>query len=181
MEYNLRRGGNKMNQSFSTIFPWGEETHFVEKLWRMALNESKFSQNDLYDYGIKYFVQFKRSFDDPMNYNPKLHTIRGISNRYKVRQLQQPFIWTGKPYKEPIFRFMPLLPLISKQKIEIIWLKRLGKFGRIPFVIIDGKLKRFSVIEKLAKNDGFDSIQYFFEWFNKDFEGEIRHYTDLKY
>lgn len=33
----------------------------------------------------------------------------------------------------------------------------------------------------LAKNDGFDSIDDFFEWFNKSCEGKIIHWTDLKY
>lgn len=36
-------------------------------------------------------------------------------------------------------------------------------------------------IEKLAINDGFDSVEDFFAWFNKDFEGQIIHFTNLKY
>lgn len=33
----------------------------------------------------------------------------------------------------------------------------------------------------LAKNDGFDSVEDFFKWFNKDFYGFIIHWTDLRY
>ena len=37
------------------------------------------------------------------------------------------------------------------------------------------------VVEKLAKNDGFDSLGDFFKWFNTDFHGKIIHWTDFKY
>ena len=36
-------------------------------------------------------------------------------------------------------------------------------------------------MKDLARNDGFDSIQAFFEWFKEDFEGKIIHWTDLRY
>lgn len=36
-------------------------------------------------------------------------------------------------------------------------------------------------IVKLAINDGFDSSNSFFTWFNRDFSGQIIHFTNLKY
>jgi len=30
-------------------------------------------------------------------------------------------------------------------------------------------------------NDGFESLQDFFNWFNKPFRGKIIHWTDFKY
>ena len=30
-------------------------------------------------------------------------------------------------------------------------------------------------------NDGFDSIENFLRWFNKDFEGKIIHWTGFRY
>lgn len=36
-------------------------------------------------------------------------------------------------------------------------------------------------LEILAHNDGFDSVDDFFAWFNKDFEGKIIHWTDFRY
>lgn len=33
----------------------------------------------------------------------------------------------------------------------------------------------------LATNDGFASINEFFEWFDSDFKGKIIHWTDFKY
>ena len=33
----------------------------------------------------------------------------------------------------------------------------------------------------LAKNDGFENLESFFEWFNSDFEGKLIHWTEFKY
>lgn len=35
--------------------------------------------------------------------------------------------------------------------------------------------------ERLAKNDGFDTVDDFYKWFNKDFKGIIIHWTDFIY
>lgn len=36
-------------------------------------------------------------------------------------------------------------------------------------------------IELLVRNDGFDSVDDFFRWFDTNFEGTIIHWTDFKY
>ena len=36
-------------------------------------------------------------------------------------------------------------------------------------------------LKELAINDGFDSVEQFFQWFNEDFEGQIIHWSDKKY
>ena len=48
-------------------------------------------------------------------------------------------------------------------------------------VNIDGKWLDDSQIEKLALNDGFDSVKDFFNWFSEDFVGKIIHWTDARY
>ena len=48
-------------------------------------------------------------------------------------------------------------------------------------MIIDNIVLTNKQIEQLAKNDGFDSVQDFFNWFNEDFNGRIIHWTDFKY
>jgi len=48
-------------------------------------------------------------------------------------------------------------------------------------VYVDGRLLSLKEIDLLAKNDGFDSTHDFFQWFNTDFEGQIIHWTDLRY
>jgi len=40
---------------------------------------------------------------------------------------------------------------------------------------------KISRMSKLAFNDGFDSIDAFFNWFNTDYIGKIIHWTDLRY
>ena len=37
------------------------------------------------------------------------------------------------------------------------------------------------ILRELAKNDGFESVEDFFAYFNKDFKGKIIHWTDLQY
>ena len=36
-------------------------------------------------------------------------------------------------------------------------------------------------IKRLSKNDGFDSIEDFWSFFNQDYQGMIIHWTDTKY
>lgn len=74
------------------------------------------------------------------------------------------------------------------QKIEIKYLKVFRIYH--IFVKIDGSIfytdigpskNETSAMEQLAKNDGFDSIEDFFKWFNTDFSGVIIHWTDFLY
>lgn len=54
---------------------------------------------------------------------------------------------------------------------------------RAVFLGLNGGLHRLSDkgIDLLAKNDGFDSAEEFWEWFNEDFIGTIVHWTDFVY
>ena len=58
---------------------------------------------------------------------------------------------------------------------------------KYPMVVIDGChfYNPYLNIDKgmleLSQNDGFESIEAFFEWFNKDFIGKLIHWTDLRY
>ena len=48
---------------------------------------------------------------------------------------------------------------------------------------VDGEADKTNIkrIKILAKNDGFDSVDDFFKWFDKDFNGKIIHWTNKKY
>lgn len=46
---------------------------------------------------------------------------------------------------------------------------------------INGVLRGPEEIKLLAKNDGFLSLEDFLNWFNNDFEGQIVHWSGLKY
>jgi hypothetical protein len=89
-------------------------------------------------------------------------------------------------FRQPdMFLFAPVLPVVSVQKVEIVYYSdREVLIKGIPFkkaVAIDDIKLNESQIKELAQNDGFDTVEAFFEYFNEDFKGKIIHWTDLKY
>lgn len=48
-------------------------------------------------------------------------------------------------------------------------------------IIVDNRKMTTDMIDKLAKNDGFDSTEDFFTWFKDGFEGKIIHWTPIRY
>lgn len=175
-----------MKIPFMMQFPWGGKTKFIEKLWAMFIAETgQISYKSYYlesgkDIGLN--INMKNVF------TPKLHTIRPASDRFKVDQFVQPFVWTFKPYKKnpnpnipAQFDFMPPLKIVSKQRFDLKF--KNTEFGTKAFICIDGKLLEYeSEYEELAVNDGFKNAIEFFRYFDKPLENmEIRHFTSLKY
>ena len=116
---------------------------------------------------------FKKQFVKKIKDGSKIHTIREDKHdRWKEGNTIH--FATGvrtKKYKQFIGG-----QCISTQNIEI---KHLPTGISIK---IDGKeLGGFYELHKLAVNDGFDGIDSFYKWFNKDFSGKIIHWTALKY
>lgn len=126
--------------------------------------------------------------------NPKKHTIRlDNGNRWKEGNLIHAVINNRTPSR---YQFAPIIKCTSVQIIEI---KDLSQSSKIPCsyvakvvvrgetyikpfdVFIDGFHLSYNELEKLAINDGFDSVEQFFQWFNEDFTGKIIHWTDEKY
>ena len=48
-------------------------------------------------------------------------------------------------------------------------------------IFVDGKKQSKSDMERLAKNDGFETMDDFWSFFNQDYQGMIIHWTDTKY
>lgn len=48
-------------------------------------------------------------------------------------------------------------------------------------IFIDGKEQSKSDMERLAKNDGFETTDDFWTFFNRPYQGMIIHWTDTKY
>ena len=48
-----------------------------------------------------------------------------------------------------------------------------------PHVYVNGDEIKGDKLEKLAKEDGFDSVENFFEWFKGDFIGKIIHFKTI--
>lgn len=89
------------------------------------------------------------------------------------------------------FQFAPVVRCLSTQIIRITW-KVIDQEETMAMVHTEGKLYGHALykncrlhahagIHTLALNDGFDSVEDFFEYFNEDFTGKIIHWTDLKY
>lgn len=128
----------------------------------------------------------------------KLHTIReDKKDRWKAGTKIDFFI---NVRQKNMFRFAPVLPVVSTQKIEFIWKENtenhtcLGtKFDRICTIKIDDRfygdaylingsvVSSSYTIPNFANNDGFDTPDELFAYFNKNFKGKIIHWTDLRY
>ena len=157
----------------------GKPTFFVEKI-QTALRLPYF----------KYSVGFHEGFVPP-NFNfyvkskckPKIHTIRTDENdRWKAGILIDFFI---NCRQKNMFRFAPRVPVVSVQKFQIVYYDNTDTKWDIPHlkyaVRIDNRRLEPTDIEKLALNDGFGTIEAFFEYFNEDYVGKIIHWTDFRY
>lgn len=84
-----------------------------------------------------------------------------------------------------MFRFAPSITVVSVQLIEIVYYTdREVLLNDLPpkkRVAIDGNILKEAEILQLAQNDGFDTVEEFFEYFNEDFTGKLIHWTDKKY
>lgn len=182
-----------MNLAFKTEIN-GEPTHFPEKIMR-ALH-----QNDLCSYAGLAEMYQNNLVAKPKSYrfadhlrveinefDPKIHTIRADPNdRWRPGNLIHFFINSRTPN---MFQFAPVVECVSIEHIRIEWEPVFHEFKtgkkfivrRWAKVFIENAELDSSEIEKLAINDGFESIEKFFEYFNVDFEGKIIHWTKFKY
>jgi hypothetical protein len=172
--------------SFSTQLN-GKPTYFVEKIWEGLLRHVVPTDKEYISHLNYHEERFGKQWDflpteQEQITSPKLHTIREDKNaRWKVGTEIDFFI---NCRQKNMFRFAPVLPVVSTQKILITYTKT-----KKAMVFIDDKcfyMQDFSLegnhkMLHLAQNDGFDTIEDFFAYFNEDFTGKIIHWTDLRY
>jgi hypothetical protein len=174
-----------MTLSFQTKWPErmgelaGQPNFFIQKIWQgLAIQEELYEK---YDY--EYLQKFGDSWDYIINdLHPKLHTIRkDSSNRWKPG-MDIHFVINNRTKNR--FQFAPVIPCVSIQKIEI-WHESGWKHVFIDGCLIYEENEVFhtqrEAMNTLALNDGFPSVEAFFAYFNQNFKGELRHWTDLKY
>jgi hypothetical protein len=169
----------------------GKPTYFPEKIVTglehnkiITFDEAEylFGSNIISKNGLCYRIKL----DGTIDYKPKLHTIReDKNNRWKEGTKIDFFINCRQP---TMFRFAPVLPVVSVQKIEVIemsWVRDEFCYqkenGKLFVIKIDNAFLPKKQLENLAQNDGFDTVADFFEYFSEDFKGKIIHWTDLKY
>jgi hypothetical protein len=155
-------------------------TYFVEKIHKC------FSLKEVY-----MIAGLNPALHYPKDYNyiakdkkpAKLHTIReDKTNRWKAGMKIDFFI---NMYRKEMFRFAPVLPVVSVQDFEIVYytdreVLRNDLPPKRAIVIDDKRLSEDKWLE-LAQNDGFDTVEDFFAYFNEDFIGKLIHWTDKKY
>lgn len=155
----------------------GQPNYFIEKIWKVFLDQS----SPLYPYWMKgWDEKLGISIRDCYDFSPKLHTIR-TGNRWKAGMKIHPVINNRTKDR---FQFAPILECKSVQDIEIY--KGIVSIDDEIFydAWFDNHLKHQSLLNNmkdLAINDGFPSVEAFFQYFNTDFKGQIIHWTDLKY
>ena len=150
----------------------GKPTYFVEKIQSGLAQMGLFKDCNKADFDHKEFCIDVYLFCDS-----KLHTIRDDkNNRWKPGVMIDYFINCRQPN---MFRFAPRIPVVSVQEIAIVWFDFFGKIK--PLVYVDKKPLTVIDVEALAQNDGFDTLEEFFEYFNEDYKGKIIHWTDLRY
>lgn len=164
-----------MNLSVSTHWPSHMPPHLAGK-------PTQFRENILNSLLANYPIAKRTIQRLPKQFKFKPHTIRADKNkRWKPGMRIHFFEWTGKPYRSLQFKFAPTVTCVATQHIEIIWTDTDGIRLAEPTIFIDNKWIVGYQKEQLAINDGFDSLQSFYAWFNTNFTGTIIHWTNLKY
>lgn len=160
----------------------GNPTNFVPMIWN-----SMWKEQDLTDFiqdhepteGLQWFLN--NCLPGPS----KPHTIRA-GKRWRPGVMID--FWINMRTKDQ-FRFAPRVPVVSVQDILIKYKNNPSGWeaNSEPYVMIektwfypDDDSDR-KVLTSLAINDGFPNVDAFFKWFDSDFEGQIIHWTDLKY
>ena len=106
----------------------------------------------------------------------KIHSIRAGS-RWKAGMK----IHFATGVRTPLYNQFNTGVVISVQKISISP-PVVHKDGyRTALILIDGKGINEYTKSVLASNDGFDSIDDFWNWFDKGIRGQIIHWTNFKY
>lgn len=174
----------------------GQPNFFAEKIWQSLMDNKISEYIDYRNYEILFDDKFDRYWDGSRTiFNSKLHTIReDKSNRWKAGNDIHMVINNRTKDR---FQFAPVVKCVSVQKIRI---KHTQSSRSRPLIYIEiesqktpgymlcldtynpeTKESSFGHIDKLALNDGFPSVEAFFQFFDRSFVGKIVHWTDLKY
>lgn len=165
--------------SFSTQLN-GKPTYFVEKIHK-GFRLQELNIKAAIDPAIHYTADYNFIAKDKLSH--KIHTIRDDEkDRWQPGTKIDFFI---NCRQKNMFRFAPSITVVSVQLIEIVYYTdREVLLNDLPpkkRVAIDGNILKEAEILQLAQNDGFDTVEEFFEYFNEDFTGKLIHWTDKKY
>jgi hypothetical protein len=153
----------------------GKPTYFVEKI------HSGLLQNDLLQ-GFDLGDNHEFDLDKLCSCKPKLHTLRDDPKDCWHAGIMIDFFINVRTKK--MFRFAPVVPVVSTQKVTMIYL-----FGKIIYISIGNRELLPHEKEQFAINDGFDNWDDFFNYFyliikqteDNFLKRKLIHWTDLKY
>jgi hypothetical protein len=162
---------------FSTEYKDGTPTKFIEKIWLGILQHIP-ETTGLNHFEELYFEKFGQYWHGASDCTliPKLHTIReDIHDRWHEGSLIHPVVFNRSKNQ---FQFAPTLVCKLVQEIEITHWHGIDGYRT---VLVGDRILNETEIEVLAKNDGFNSVVDFFDWFSHDYTGKIIHWTNHKY
>ena len=114
-----------------------------------------------------------------MNINYKKELERALASGLKLHTIRQKPIAVGTMMNHIVYPYHKERRCVLTnfcKSTQMITIEPSSKT-----IIIDGKeLSKFDM-EKLAKNDGFVSIEDFWNFFKKTYRGIIIHWSDLRY
>lgn len=116
---------------------------------------------------------------------PKRHTIRlDPKNRWRAGMAIHPVINSRTKDR---YQFAPVMKCKRCQEISIVYRGDMPNFyigNRLLYSANfndTGEVYGADDMLRLALNDGFESTEEFYKYFNNDFKGKIIHWTDLIY
>jgi len=114
-------------------------------------------------------LAFKNQFVQPILEGTKIHTIREDKfNRWKPGYL----INMATGVRTPNYKEFKKCVCVSTQEIE---------FTIDSCIIIDNRTLYWNDLLRLSFNDGFETFDDFYDFFELPFKGKIIHWTSFKY
>ncbi len=177
----------------------GHPNYFIDNIWDCIVDKDV-KVNGTYDdlYKVRQWRKFYRDYhnktgecwDSKPGSQPKPHTIRHYPHDRWEAGMDIHMVINNRTKNR--FQFAPVVKCVSTQYISISYQDSypvvfIGntKGSAMPFYWenLKGYEDGYGVeqMQQLALNDGFPSVEAFFQYFNKDFKGKIIHWTDLKY
>lgn len=157
---------------FKQTWPWGGPTFFREKILLGPMDaDTRLNMGLL--------------MPSYAHVHPKIHSIRQGHRWSAGKSIQMAYGVRTKNYVQFNKHISELGYCVSTQKINICYVD--GYRGllkeRLCVITIDGKPITIpdGSLQTLAHNDGFESVDDFLKFFNRDFTGQIVHFTNLRY
>ena len=120
-------------------------------------------------------LSFKKQFIVKIDGGSKIHTIRvDDHSRWKIGNI----IHFATGVRTKAYNNFKKGCCLGIQKIEF---KYVMHDDAVPVILVDDIVLTTPEVELLANNDGFDTVDKLYAWFNSDFKGKIIHWTDFKY